>query len=103
MKVIFLDCTNLDFESNGEKVKGTHLKFIERKPPKGEKPESYVPGKQWIRADQTELVRAANKLIPGELIELDYSLEGKTVVFSGITSTGELAVDFDKIFNKKEE
>ena len=99
MKVIFLNCTNMDFESNGEKIKGTQIKFIERTPPKGERPESFVPGKQWIKADQNELIKVANALMPGELVELDYSLEGKNVVFSGITSTGELAVDFDKIFN----
>ena len=99
MKVIFLNCANLDFESNGEKIKGTQLKFIERIPPKGEKPESYVPGKQWIKPEQADLVKAANALTPGELVELVYSLEGKNVVFSGIIPTGELVVDFDKIFN----
>lgn len=98
MKVIFLNCANLDFESNGEKIVGTSIKFIERQPPKGERPESFVPGKQWIKPEQKELIKIANTLTPGELIELDYSLEGKSVVFSGIKPTGELVVDFDKIF-----
>lgn len=97
MKVIFLNCVNMDFESNGEKIKGTQIKFIERVPSKGERPESFVPGKQWIKADQTQLIVIANSLTPGELVELDYSLEGKNVVFSGIKSTGELVVDFDSI------
>lgn len=98
MKVIFLNCANLDFESNGEKIVGTSIKFIERQPPKGERPESFVPGKQWIKPEQKDLIKIANTLTPGELIELDYSLEGKSVVFSGIKPTGELVVDFDKIF-----
>lgn len=98
MKAIFLNCSNLDFESNGEQIKGTSIKFIERVPPKNDKPQSYVPGKQWIKPEQTELVKIANSLTPGELIELDYSLDGKNVVFSGIIPTGELVVDFDNIF-----
>ena len=99
MKVIFLNCSNLDFESNGERIKGTSIKYIECVPPKGDKPQSYVPGKQWIQPEQTQLINIANQLTPGELIELDYSLEGKKVVFSGILPTGELAVDLDNIFS----
>lgn len=99
MKVIFLNCSNLDFESNGERIKGTSIKYIECVPPKGDKPQSYVPGKQWIHPEQTQLINIANQLTPGELIELDYSLEGKKVVFSGILPTGELAVDLDNIFS----
>lgn len=99
MKVIFLNCSNLDFESNGERIKGTSIKYIECVPPKGDKPQSYVPGKQWIQPEQIQLINIANQLTPGELIELDYSLEGKKVVFSGILPTGELAVDLDNIFS----
>lgn len=99
MKVIFLNCSNLDFESNGERIKGTSIKYIECVPPKGDKPQSYVPGKQWIQPEQTQLINIANQLTPGEIIELDYSLEGKKVVFSGILPTGELAVDLDNIFS----
>lgn len=99
MKVIFLNCSNLDFESNGEQIKGTSIKYIECEPPKGDKPQSYVPGKQWIKPEQSSLINIANELTPGELIELDYSLEGKKVIFSGIEPTGELVVDFDKIFS----
>ena len=99
MKVIFLNCSNLDFESNGERIKGTSIKYIECVPPKGDKPQSYVPGKQWIQPEQTQLINTANSLTPGEIIELDYSLEGKKVVFSGILPTGELAVDLDNIFS----
>lgn len=98
MKVIFLNCANLNFEKDGEKIVGTSIKFIERVPPKGDKPQSFVPGKQWIKPEQVELVNIANTLTPGELIELDYELDGKKIVFSGINPTGELAVDFDKIF-----
>lgn len=99
MKVIFLNCANLDFESNGEKIKGTSIKYIEHIPPKGDKPSTYVPGKQWIKPECTELVNIANSLTPGELIELQYDLDGKKVIFSGIEPTGELVVDFDKIFH----
>lgn len=99
MKVLFLNCSNLDFESNGEKIKGTQIKFIEHQHATSSKPECFVPGKQWIKPECTELIKIANSLTPGELIELDYSLDGKKVVFSGITPTGELAVDFDKVFS----
>ena len=98
MKVIFLNCSNLDFESNGERIKGTSIKYIECVPPKGDKPQSYIPGKQWLKPEPAQLVNIANSLTPGELIELDYSLDGKKVVFSGIIPTGELVVDFDNIF-----
>jgi len=99
MKVIFLNCANLDFESNGEKIVGTSIKYIEYVPPKGDKPKSFVPGKQWIKPECKELIAIANTLTPGELIELNYDLDGKKVIFSGINPTGELAVDFDKIFS----
>ena len=99
MKVIFLNCSNLDFESNGERIKGTSIKYIECIPPKGDKPQSFVPGKQWIKPEQTQLINTANALTPGEIIDLDYSLDGKKVVFSGILPTGELAVDLDNIFS----
>lgn len=99
MKVLFLNCANLDFESNGEKIQGTQIKFIEHQQATSSKPECFVPGKQWIKPECTELIKIANSLSPGELIELDYSLDGKKVVFSGITPTGELAVDFDKVFS----
>lgn len=100
MKVLFLNTSNLDFDSNGEKVKGTSLKFVERKPPKDGSDEQFVPGKQWIKSEDTELVKLANDLVPGEIVELVYELDGKKVFLADIKSTGVLAVDFSSVFEK---
>ena len=99
MKVIFLNCTNLDFESNGDRIKGTQLKFIEKQIKNDTV--SYVPGKQWIKAEAIELVKKANSLIPGQVVNLEYSLDGKNVIFTGINPTDDVAVDFDKIFKER--
>ena len=99
-KVIILSNRYLDFVGDDNKpVKGRSIKYIECNTKNGEKVyESNPNSKIWIKPDQAELEMAARALIPGELVELDYTVEGRRAVLSGIIPTGELAVDFDKIF-----
>lgn len=100
-KVIILSNRFLDFKGTDDKpVKGRTIRYIDCTTKNGEKVYySDDDCKIWIKPEQTELELQAKSLLPGEIVELDYSIEGRRAVLSGIKSTGELAVDFDKIFN----
>lgn len=100
-KVIILSNRYLDFVGDDNKpVKGRSIKYIECLIKNGEKVFVSDPNsKIWIKPEQTELEMSARALLPGEVVDLDYSVEGRRAVLSGIIPTGELAVDFDKIFN----
>lgn len=101
-KVIILSNRYLDFVGDDNKpVKGRSIKYIELVQKNGEN--VYISderSKIWIKPDNTVLENQAKNLLPGEVVELDYSIEGRRAhaVVSGILPTGELAVDFDKIF-----
>lgn len=99
-KVLVISNRYLDFVGSDNKpVKGTSIQYIEPVTKNGAT--VYTHDKIWIKPEQEALARKAAGVIPGQLIELDYSLEGRRVVLSDIIP-GELAVDFDSIFNKEE-
>lgn len=100
-KVLILSNRYLDFIGDDNKpVKGRSIKYIECQIKNNERVFiSDENSKIWIKPHQSELEIQAKALLPGEVVELDYSIEGRRAVLSGIKSTGELAVDFDKIFN----
>ena len=99
-KVIILSNRYLDFIGEDNKpVKGRSIKYIECLIKNGEKVFTCNENsKIWIKPEQSELELSARSLLPGEVVDLDYSIEGRRAVLSGIIPTGELAVDFDKIF-----
>ena len=99
-KVIILSNRYLDFkDEDGKPVKGRSIKYIECVLKQGQKIFiSNEDSKIWIKPEQSELELQARSLLPGEVVELDYSIEGRRAVLTSINSTGELAVDFDKIF-----
>lgn len=99
-KVLVISNRYLDFVGSDNKpVKGTSIQYIEPVSKNGVT--TYVHDKIWIKPEQELLSKKASGIIPGQLIELDYSLEGRRVVLSDIIP-GELSVDFDSIFNKEE-
>lgn len=100
-KVIILSNRYLDFVGDDNKpVKGRSIKYIDCTTKNGEKVVySDDRCKIWIKPDQPDLELQARALLPGELVELDYTVEGRRAVLCAINSTGELVVDFDKIFN----
>lgn len=100
-KVIILSNTYLDFiGSDNKAVKGRSIKYIECQTKNGEKKFiSDGDSKIWIKPENSELELAARSLIPGEIVELDYIVEGRRAVLTSIIPTGELAVDFDKVFS----
>ena len=100
-KVIILSNRYLDFVGDDNKpVKGRSIKYIDCTTKNGEKVfYSDERCKIWIKPEQNELELQARPLLPGEIVELDYTVEGRRAVLCAINSTGELAVDFDKIFN----
>lgn len=99
-KVIILSNRYLDFLDEDKKpVKGRSIKYIDCSIKNGEKVfYSNDNTKIWIKPEQNELELQARPLLPGEIVELDYTIEGRRAVLSSINSTGELAVDFDNIF-----
>ena len=100
-KVIILSNRYFDFVGDDkETVKGRSIKYIECTTKNGEKVFfSDANSKIWITPDNTSLESKARSLLPGEIVELDYSIEGRRAVLSDIISTGELAVAFDTIFD----
>lgn len=96
LKVLVLSVTNVDFTNrDGEPVKGTSLKYLDRIE-RSNKVE-YKIDKIWFKPD-SDFLSTVETLLPGQFIELDFSLEGRNrVILSGIYP-GELAVDFDNIF-----
>lgn len=95
-KVLVISSRFLDFVGQDNKpVKGTSIQYVE--PVQKNDVTTYVHDKIWIKPEQETLSKKAAGLIPGQLIELDYSLDGRRVVLSDIIP-GELAVDFDNIF-----
>ncbi len=96
-KVLVISNRYLDFVGSDNKpVKGTSIQYIEPITKNGIT--VYTHDKIWIKPEQESLAKKASGIIPGQLIELDYSLEGRRVVLSDIIP-GELAVDFDNIFS----
>lgn len=93
-RVLFVNAQHMDFESNGERIKGTSLKYLEKTEKGGVK--GIYPGKEWLKPECKELIAKASQLVPGQLVDLDFSIEGRRVVLSDIIP-GELAVDFDSI------
>lgn len=101
LKVLVLSVTNLDFTNrDGDTVKGTSLKYLDRIINYNGNVE-YKVDKLWFRPD-SDLLSYVKTLLPGQFVELDFSVEGRNrVVLSGIYP-GDLAVDFDNIFTKGE-
>lgn len=99
-RVIILSNRYLDFVGDDNKpVKGRSIKYIECTTKNGEKVFiSDERSKIWIKPEQQELEMQARPILPGEIVELDYAIDGRRAVLSAINPTGELAVDFDKIF-----
>ena len=100
-KVVILSNRYLDFMGDDNKpVKGRSIKYIECQTKNGEKVFlSDDRSKIWIKPEQSDLEMQARALLPGEIVELDYSIEGRRAVLTSIIPTGELAVDFDKVFS----
>lgn len=98
MKVLVYSITNVDGQrKDGSKAVGISIKGIAKNPDNNNKPDYF---KEWI--DETYpnypvLKQKALSLSPGMVVDLSYSVSGRTVFLSDIDSTGELTVDFDKI------
>ena len=100
-KVVILSNRYLDFMGDDNKpVKGRSIKYIECQTKNNER--IYISdenSKIWIKPHQSDLEMQARALLPGEIVELDYIVEGRRAVLTSIIPTGELAVDFDKVFS----
>lgn len=100
MKLFFYNGSVVDgFNANRERMIGVSIKGIEKDP----ETNSVKYFKEWIdhtHPQYDKLKAIALTLVPGQVIELDYSVRGRTAILSNIIP-GELAVDFDSILDER--
>lgn len=96
-KILFFNQTVCDFtdKQTGKRVHGLSIKGLEKDD------DRIKFSKVWVDAGERnfdEMVSKASKLVPGQLIELDYSASGpKKIILTDIIPSEELALDFDSI------
>ena len=97
MKVLVYSVANVDGKrQNGEPCVGVSIKGIQ-KDPETKQPTYF---KEWIDSTHSiyaKLKQKALSIVPGQVVQLEYSVAGRTAVISDIIPSEELAVDFDSI------
>ncbi len=97
MNVFVYSIENIDGRrKDGSRCVGVSIKGIARDS-ETNKPNYF---KEWVdetHPSYSKLKQKALSVVPGQVIELDYSISGRTAVISDIIPSEELAVDFDSI------
>lgn len=95
-KVLFFNSSVIDFVNDEkERIHGLSLKTLEKEK------DNIKLCKVWVDVDSPNYQRIcgiAAGLVPGQLIDLDYSAVGPRRVILSDIIPGELVVDFDNIF-----
>lgn len=99
-KVLFFNSSVIDFVNDEkERIHGLSIKALEK-----EKAMIKLC-KVWVDSEAPTyeaMCKKASELVPGQLVDLDYSAVGPRKVILSDIIPGDLAVDFDMIFSRKE-
>ncbi len=100
MSNLLVRVQKVDFTGDdGSEIKGTKLHYIEKTINDETNEVEFCPLSHWIKADDTYFQNIAKELKPGQIFDFEYEIKKKKAIVVDIIP-GDVAVDFDKIFEK---